>query len=94
MSCGLFITVEFRNTPIQNIELSPVQLLFHRQLYDFIPSQPKLYKPHANWITVAQNCEMTLSHQNTHLIERYNCTVHTLCPLHKGQITAIRLITC
>ena len=82
--------LQYRNTPIQNIELSPAQLRLHCQLHDFILCQPTLYKPQVNWIAAAQNCEMTLSHRNACLIERYNRTAHTLCPLQKGQIVAIQ----
>ena len=35
--------LQYRNTPIQNIRLSPAQLLLHCRLRDFIPSQPTLY---------------------------------------------------
>ena len=84
--------LQYRNTPIQNIRLFPGKLLLHRQLHDFIPSQLTLYKLHANWIATAQNHEMVLSRQNIQLIERYNPTVHTLCPLQKGQIVAIQWV--
>ena len=82
--------LQYRNTPIQNIGLSPAQLLLHHQLRDFIPSQPILYKPDADWIAAAKNREITLSHQNARLIEQYNKTTHTLCPLQKGQIVTIQ----
>ena len=35
--------LQYRNMPIQNIELSPAQPLLHRWLRDFIPSQPIYY---------------------------------------------------
>ena len=38
--------LQYRNTPIQGIGLSPAQLLLHRRLQDYIPSHPHLYKPH------------------------------------------------
>ena len=76
--------------PIQNIALSLVQLLLHCWLYDFVPSQLTLYKPHVNWIATAQNCKMSLSCWNACLIEQYNRTAHILCPLQKGQIVAIQ----
>ena len=82
--------LQYRNTPIQNIGLSPAQLLLHRQLHDFVPSQPTLYKPHAEWIAAARNREKSLSQRNARLIEKYNCTTHTLCPLLKGQIVSIQ----
>ena len=82
--------LQYRNTPIQNIGLSPTQLLLHRRLRDFVPSHPKLYKPHAEWIAAARNREKSLSQRNARLIEKYNRTAHTLCPLLKGQIVSIQ----
>ena len=46
--CAARAINQYRNTPIQNIGLSPTQLLLQRRLCDFIPSQPTLYKPHAD----------------------------------------------
>ena len=46
--------LQYRNKPIQNMGLSPAQLLLHCWLCDFVPSQPTLYKPHANWRAAAQ----------------------------------------
>ena len=51
---------------------------------------PTLYKPHADWIAAAKNREIILSRRNARLIEQYNKTTHTLCPLQKGQIVTIQ----
>ena len=56
--------LQYRNTPIQNIRLRPTQLLLHRWLHDFIPSQPTLYNPHAEWIAAAKNHGIILSRRN------------------------------
>ena len=52
--CAARAILQYRNTPIQNIGLSPAQLLLHRRLRDFIPPQPTLYNPHAVWIAAAK----------------------------------------
>ena len=52
--------LQYRNTPIQGIGLSPAQLLLHCRLRDSIPSQPFLYKPHPEWIAAAQRREEIL----------------------------------
>ena len=83
--CAARAILQYTNMPIQNIEPSPAQLLLHHQLHNFIPSQPTLYKPHANWIAATQNHEMSRFHQKAYLIEQYNCIVHTLFPFQKGQ---------
>ena len=84
------VVLQYRNTPIQNIGLSPAQLLLHRRLHDFVPSHPILYKPHAEWIAAPRNREKSLSQHNAQLIEKYNRTAHTLRPLLKGQIESIQ----
>ena len=54
--------LQYRNTPIQGIDLSPAQLLLHRQLHDSIASQPILYKPHPKWVAAAQCHDELLHH--------------------------------
>ena len=76
--------LQYRNTPIQGIGLSPAQLLLHRCLWDLIPSHPLLYKPHPEWIATAQKCEKTLSKHNADLIKKYNCTAHALSLLRRA----------
>lgn len=49
-----------------------------------------LYKPHVRWIASAQNHRKSLAQHNTCLIERYNCTTYTLCPLQTGDIVSIQ----
>ena len=76
--------LQYRNTPIQGIGLSPAQLLLHRRLRDSIPSQPFLYKPHPEWIAAAQRRKEILHKRNAKLVERYNRHTHNLCPLQAG----------
>ena len=45
--------MQYRNTPIPGMLLSPAQILFHRTLCDFTPAHPKHYKLHKNWILSA-----------------------------------------
>ena len=82
--------LQYRNTPIQGIGLSPAQLLLHRRLRDSIPSQPFLYKPHPEWIAAAQRRELILQKRNAKLVERYNRHTHNLCPLQAGDTVTIQ----
>ena len=82
--------LQYRNTPIQGIGLSPAQILLHRRLRDFIPSQPKLYKPHAEWVAAAQRREEILYRRNAKIVERYNRYTHHLSPLQIGDIVIIQ----
>ena len=82
--------LQYRNTTIQGIGLSPAQLLLHRRLRDYIPSHPHLYKPHLEWIAAAQKRKKMLSKRNANLIKRYNRTAHALSSLCKGDTVSIQ----
>ena len=82
--------LQYRNTPIQGIGLSPAQLLLHRRLRDSIPSQSFLYKPYPEWIAAAQRRELILQKRNAKLVERYNRHTHNLCPLQAGDNVTIQ----
>ena len=85
--------LQYQNTPIQSIDLSPAQLLLHRRLRDSIPPQPILYKPHPEWVSAAQRREEMLHHRNAKIVERYNKYTqytHNLPPLQDGDTVAIQ----
>ena len=64
--------LQYRNTPIQGLGLSPAQLLLHRQLRDCIPAHPSLYKPHKEWVTAGYQREAMLSKRNAKLHLEYD----------------------
>ena len=70
-----------RNTPLRDIGLSPAQLLLHRQLKDSIPTNPKLLRPHKDWIISAENREKAFAHRNMNIENAYNANAHDLKPL-------------
>ena len=82
--------LQYRNTPIQGIGLSPAQLLLHRRLRDFIPAQPHLYKPHPEWVDAARRRERGLARRDTNMVKRYNRTAHNLHPLSEGDSVSIQ----
>ena len=82
--------LQYQNTPIQSIGLSLAQLLFHCQLRDNILSQLILYKPHPEWVVVAQCREEILHHQNLKTVERYDKYTHKLPLLQAGDTIAIQ----
>ena len=82
--------MQYRNTPIAGIGLSPAQLYLHRQLRDFIPSRPVLYKPDIRWIKAAEKREEFAAQRNAKLKERYNATAHNLSPLGIGDSVAVQ----
>ena len=82
--------LQYRNTPIQGIGLSPAQLLLHRHLRDFVPAQPCLYRPHPEWLKASLRRETLLAKRNAKLIEDYDRTAHTLPPLNVGTYVALQ----
>ena len=82
--------LQYRNTPMQGIGLSPAQMLLHRQLRDCLPSHPELYKPHKDWITAGYQREQMLAKRNHRLIFDYNRNAHCLSPLLVGDEVMIQ----
>ena len=82
--------LQYRNTPIQGIGLSPAQLLLHRHLRDFVPAQPCLYRPHPEWLKASLHRETLLAKGNAKLIEDYDRTAYTLPPFNFGSYVALQ----
>ena len=76
--------LQYRNTPMEGVGLSPAQLLFNRNLRDFIPCHPKHYKLDKKWIDLAYQREQQMANRNKHLAEYYDHRTHTLQPLTLG----------
>ena len=73
--------LQYRNTPIHELGLSPAQILFHRQLRDSIPAKPKLLKLHKEWIVTATQREQAFADRNKQLASTYNQHSNPLTPL-------------
>ena len=82
--------LQYRNTPLQDIKLSPAQILLHRQLRDGIPTHPSLHKPHKDWLITAHQRENALANRNRLVTERYNATARELPPLSIGDAVVIQ----
>ena len=76
--------LQYRNTPIKNVGLSPAQMLFHRQLRDVLPVRSSLLRPHQQWITAANNREKALQKRDSQMKGRYNIFTKSLKPLPVG----------
>ena len=64
--------LQYRNTPLPDINLSPAQILFHRQLFDTIPTHRSQYQLHKEWVVAANEREKIFSQSNKTTIDRYN----------------------
>ena len=49
--------LQHRNTPIPGLNLSPAQILLHRQLRDSVPAHPSHYELHKEWVVSADERE-------------------------------------
>ena len=73
--------MQYCNTPLPHINLSPAQLLLHRQLQDHLPSNLKLYHLHKEWIITAAQYEEAFAKKNSFTQDKYDTNSHTL-PSH------------
>ena len=76
--------MQYRNTPLPNVSLSPAQILFCRELYDFTPSHPTYFQLHKDWIVTQEQQEYIAAKQNIKRAERYNTTAHEFQSLPLG----------
>ena len=53
--------MQFRNIPMQDCKRSPAQMVFGKQLRDFIPSLIHKYEPAQDWTVTQEYRERTLA---------------------------------
>ena len=76
--------LEYRNTPLPDINLSPAQILFHRQLKDAIPTHRKQYHLHKQWIIAANKRKQIFARKNKAIQLHYNKSTRLLPELPVG----------
>ena len=69
----------YRNTPDRDTQLSPAQVIFGRNLRDFLPSPQTRYKPQPQWIMLREDREKALAKRAVSNMEKLdrNCRVLT-----------------
>ena len=82
--------LQHRNTPLQDIDLSPAQLLYGRTLRDCIPTMAEANKVRPEWRMVAEDRERALAKRNIVNMERYNEHTRYLPELHVGDAVAVQ----
>ena len=70
--------MQYRNTPLLDLSLSPAQILFHLNIKDYIPTHPSHHELYKEWVIFAQQREHCLSQRNIKLCECHNTTSHEL----------------
>ena len=58
--------MQYRNTPIPDLRLSPAQIVFGRQIRDFIPVLPYKYRPSQKWTLLREDRERALATRREH----------------------------
>ena len=64
--------LQYRNTPLPDINLSPAQILFHRQLKDSLPVHRNQYHLHKDWVIAADEREKIYAKKNKVIEMKYN----------------------
>jgi hypothetical protein len=82
--------LQHRNTPLQDIGLSPAQLLYGRALRDYLPSLAEANKIRPEWQMVAEDRERALAKRNNVNAERYNEHTKLLQELVLGDHVAVQ----
>ena len=77
--------LQYRNTPLQGIELSSAQILFGREIRDFFPFAPGKAGIRQEWRITAEEREKALSKRHTANLESWNRNVKELSDLGVGQ---------
>ena len=82
--------LQHRNTPLQEVGLSPAQLLYGRTLKDCLPSMAEANKVRPEWRMVADDREKALAKRNIMNIERYNEHTRVLPELSVGDNVSVQ----
>ena len=73
--------LQYRNTPDPDTGLSPAQVIFGRQIRDFTPVLPGLYRPRLEWKKTMQKREEALAKRHVRTQERLTEHTQRLPPL-------------
>ena len=82
--------LQYHNTPLQYGGMSPSQLLFGRNLPDFLPVNPKLYKLHPYWAEKTHQAQAARSSRLKETVSRYNFGTRKLPPLRVGVTVVVQ----
>jgi len=82
--------MQYRNTPIQNLGVSPAQMLYGRTLRDHLPSFADALRIRHEWKRLAEDRERALAKKHLLQIERYNEHTKSLPQLSAGDYVAVQ----
>ena len=76
--------MQYRNTPDRDTGLSPAQVIFGRNLRDFLPSTQSRYRVQNEWILLREDREKALAKRAVSNMERLTVGTRDLPPLSVG----------
>ena len=82
--------IQYRNTPLLHLGLSPAQVLFHRTLRGGLPAHHSSLKPNRLWVIAASQRERAFARRNADTTLRYNRASKHLPILSIGQDVIIQ----
>ena len=82
--------LQYRNTPLKGVGLSPSQILFNRTLRDGIPVDPARLRTHQIWSMAANNREKAVEARNVAIEKRYNTFSKPLSSISIGSKVLIQ----
>jgi hypothetical protein len=82
--------LQYRNTPMQDCRRSPAQMVFGRQMRDFIPSLTYKYEPAKDWAIRQEHRERTLANKREMDHQRWSHRTKNLEELEVGTTVAIQ----
>ena len=86
----LMAIMQYRNTPDRDTGLSPAQVIFGRNLRDFLPAPQTRYKPHSQWILLREDRERALAKRAVSNMEKLTIGTRALPPLALGDSVLVQ----
>ena len=80
----------YRNTPDRDTGKSPAQVIFGRNLRDFLPSPQTRYKPQPEWIMLREDREKALAKRAVSNMEKLNRNCRVLPKLAVGDSVLVQ----
>ena len=94
--------LQYRNTPVSGIGMSPAYMMFGRQLRDALPSSPTTWEPSTMsyhdrygpqskvWREIKHARELAHARKQAKVIERYDANAKPLMPLSVGDSVSVQ----
>ena len=82
--------MQYRNTPDRDTNYSPAQVIFGRNLRDFLPAPQSRYRPHPQWIVMKEDRERALAKRAATNMERLTPGTKQLPALSVGESVLVQ----